>query len=405
MMIKLPKYTLHFEATMQISKYFLILLILSHNSWTFESLSRVNYFDGLNAPSQTIQQIPNKKLYQSNVITSPNAYNHYNRLYFNSYNYRMPAYPYIPYQGTGKRNPGYFQTKRSDESDKAREFSKARIQHIETKSDQSGKGVIKGSKVNPGMWMQIAGFTTQMPSVSKSDLVAYYATKKNETPIKIVDVIQKKIDESTKIVVIYSKDTEKPFYTNDPPKVQNKQGLLSIAIFPDTKQDVVFVDKSKLKALDTETHDSEFLDTGYISENAGTKTLQLQRSSSKSINISISKELEIVNKTADIDIDPDIFKDVDFDRQIIFITGRIFTDSRAARKNASAKITKIEDSKSSSKTSMNIYIEESADGIENSIQEISDAGRQEDYWFKGHYVVSEKPRGEYQSRFILERKY
>lgn len=389
---------------MQTTKYFIISLILINSSYAFESLSKVNYFEGLNAPSQSIQQLPNKRLYQSNVVTSPNAYNHYNRLYFNSYNYRMPTYPYIPYKGTGKRNPGYFQTKKTEKGDKAQEFSKARIQHIQTKTDQSGKGVIKGSKVNPGMWIQIAGFTTQMPSVSKHDLVAYYATKKGETPIKIVDVIQKKVDDSTKIVVIYSKDNEKPFYTNAPPKAENKQGLLSFAIFPDTKQDVVFVDKSKLSALDKETTESEFLDNGFISEKAGSKTLKLQRSSSKSINISISKEIEIVNKTADIDIDPDIFKDVNFDREIIFITGRVFIDSRNAKRNATAKITKIEDSKSSSKTSMNIYIEESSDGIDTSIQELSEAGSQEEYWFKGHYVVSEKPKGRYESRFILERK-
>ncbi|MCO4781305.1 MAG: hypothetical protein KC646_03215 [Candidatus Cloacimonetes bacterium] len=389
---------------MQFIKYILILLALSNHTWSFESLSKVNYFEGLNAPSQSIQQLPNKRLYQSNVITSPNAYNHYNRLYFNSYNYRMPSYPYIPYQGTGSRNPGYFQTKKPKKSEKPQTFSKPRIQHVDTKSDQSGKGVIKGSKVNPGMWMQIAGFTTQMPSVSKNDLVAYYATKKDETPIKIVDVVQKKIDDSTKIVVIYSKDAEKPFYTNDPPKVENKQGLLSIAIFPDTKQDVVFVDKSKLSALDRDTHDTEFLDTGHISEKAGTKTLQLQASSSKSINISLSKELDIVNKTADIDIDPDIFKDINFEREIVFITGRIFTTERAAKRNSSAKIVKIEDSTSSSKTSMNIYIEESAQGIEDSIQEVSDAGEKTDYWFKGHYVVSEKPKGQYESRFILDRK-
>lgn len=390
---------------MQIIKYFIISLTLIHTIFTFESLNKINYFEGLNAPTQSIQQLPNKKLYQSNVITSPNAYNHYNQLYFNSYNYRMPTYPYIPYQGTGQRDPGYFQTNKPKKEEKAKEFSKPRIQHVETKSDQSGKGVIKGSKVNPGMWMQIAGFTTQMPSVSKYDLVAYYATKKDETPIKIIDVVQKEVEDTTKIVVIYSKDNEKPFYTGDAPKVQNTQGLLSIAIFPDTKQDVVFVDKSKLDSLDTETQESEFLDNGYISEKAGSKTLRLQRSTSKSINISISKEIDIVNKTADIDLDPSIFKDVDFEREIVFITGRLFVNSRAAKRDASSKIVKIEDSKSSSKTSMNIYIEESAKGIETAIQELEDADTEDEYWFKGHYVVSEKPKGQYESRFILERKY
>ncbi|MCJ8346268.1 hypothetical protein MJH12_12055 [bacterium] len=392
---------------MQITKFFLILLVLLQPISAMESLNRINYFEGLNAPTQSIQQLPNKRLYQSGVVSYPAGYNHYNRLYFNSYNYRMPVYPYIPYQGKGARDPRYFQNRKKKPAGKQK-FSKARIQHIKIKSEQSSKGVIEGRKVNPAMWFQMAGFKTQMPSVAKNDVVAYYATKKDETPIKIIDVLEKDVDGETKIVVVYKKQDDQPFYRNTPPKAENKEGLLSIAIFPNTKQEIVFVDQSKLKSLEAEDENSEFLDSGYISEMAGRKTKSLQKSSSKSINITFSKELDIVNKIADIDINPDIFDDVDFDRQIVFLTGRLFTSSRAAKQDSSAKIVKIETNKASSSISLNIFIEEDADKIKTSISEMNekmeDENDDEFYWFRGHYVVSERPKGSYRSRFILDRQ-
>ncbi|PCJ18021.1 MAG: hypothetical protein COB02_11880 [Candidatus Cloacimonadota bacterium] len=387
---------------MQISKYFFILIISTSINFSFESLSKVNYFDGLNAPSQTIMRAPNNRLYQSRVVAPPSGYDHYNRLYFNSYNYRMPVYPYIPYQGKGRRSPRYFQS-RNKKDPKAQKFAKARIQHIKIKSDQSGKGTILGSKVNPGMWIQIAGFTSQMPRVAKNEVVAYYATKKNETPIKISEVFEKKHEGKTKIFVAYKKSTEQSFYRNSPPKPNEKEGLLSLAIFPNTKQEIVFVDESKLKAINEESNESNFLDFGTISKQANRKSLDLQKPSSKSIQLTITKKSEIDDVMKGIDIDSDLFDDVDFEHQVVFIAGRVFPSLRSARRLSTAKITKIDTLKSSSRPSLYIFIEEKSSKIKDAIEEIKET-EDEKYWFKGHYVVSEKPKGSYTKQFILKRK-
>jgi len=359
-------------------------------------------FKDLNRPTTEILDLPPMRNYHGAPgIAAPGRYSHYQYLYFRPYNYRMQAYPYMYYQGRGQRNPGYFNWNQKPKPTKPKpiRFEGAKILHSPSKSAENAQGQIEGPKFL-AYWVQAVGINRTPPMLAKDQVAVFLNTGSNQPP-RLIQKVQA-VEKDGKIVRIEiryqskpKKDEKTSFYHT--PENPSSKGILSVAIMKNLKVPIKFIDMTKEEEPEEEVEEedrdpSKFLGDGKINCEITDLSRFRPASSSGAINTSIQdlEDLENVQKYLDFSRRRTrTLKNVDYEREIVYLTGRAYTNREKALELFQRKIIKVSDL-GSSKIRHLVEIEETAESKEEN--NLESAPRDEKFWFSGHFVVVEKPK-------------
>jgi hypothetical protein len=353
-------------------------------------------FKDLNRPVTGIRDLPVlPQVYRGLGVAPPQPYSHYRYLYYGAFNYRMQSYPYQAFQGGGQRNPGYFAWNRNFKdptSKKAnRKLGKVQIITVASRLSEEMEGGISAKKLIP-FWVQAVGFKRPPPVVSRRHRAAFLNTPSDKTPRIIRSVkISKVKGQSRNIRVSYSSSPSEStrFYKN---KDKDALAVLSLAIFEDLGAPVQFVELLKDDGQDKDSPpEAEFLASGRLSGLISNRSLYRPRSSSGAMNLSLQslEDLSNVRKYLDLsDRDSETLEDVDFEKEIVYLTGRAFPSRATALDLSDRKILRVSDM-GSRRIKHLVEVEEARKSRET--VSLRDKGHDELY-FSGFFVVIERPR-------------
>ena len=362
-------------------------------------------FKDLNRPTTSILDLPPIKTYSGSPgIVAPGAYNHYQYLYFQPYNYRMQSYPYMYYQGQGQRDPGYFNwtSSQKTKSDNPQRFEGARIINAPSKAKEDAQGQIEGPKFL-AYWVQTVGVSVPPPVPARDQVTAYLNTKPGSDPriIKSVKAIESK-GKIVRIDIRYEpqKDSKAKFY--DSQSDSESKGMLSVAIFKKFEVPIRFIDESKdPKEDDKSTDPSAFIDEGFLSCEVWNMSRFRRFTSSNVINGGIRSKADLSDYELFLEL-PDRVKakmrNVDFEKEIIYLTGRAYSSQAKAADLFDRRIKRVANIDSSSNEQL-VDIDESTTSQEPLNRE--DLEDDSKLWFRGHYIVVEKSRNNSKPKFVL----
>ncbi|MBT3784360.1 hypothetical protein HOF92_05230 [bacterium] len=360
-------------------------------------------FKDLNRPTAQIMDLPPiRPIYGTPGISTPGQFSHYQYLYFRPYNYRMQNYPYMAYQGNGRRNPGYFpwNGKPRKTEPRSQRFEGAQILHAPSKVEQTVEGQIEGPKFLT-YWLQAVGLKRTPPMVGKGQMAAFLNTERKKAPRLIQKV--EAIEKDGKIVKLeirfqsQSKSEEKPSFYRSSEDTTSK-GFLSVAIFKDLKVPVKFIDITKKEETEDEDPEkeerdpSEFLGAGRINCKITDLTKFRPASTGGALNTATqdSDDLEGIKKYLDLAKSRvRTLANVDFKREVVYITGRAYTTREKALEIYDRKILKVSDL-GSRRIRHLVEIEETSESKEEN--NLRTAPKDDEFWFSGHFVVVEKPK-------------
>lgn len=294
---------------------------------------------GLDRPMTQIKQTGPLRLpmYGNPNISSPTAYNHYNYLY-SVYNYQRMAYPYLAYSGAGRRNPGYFNfnsskgktdnSKRKPDS-KELKFEGARIVNTESLLGEKMEGRF-GAKQFLQLWVKAAGPLKPPPSIRNGETAVYFNTPLEEKSRIISNVKPEMSDDDSikRILVAYKlqkqSNKEASFYSISNEKYK---AFMSIAIFAAEDKPVKPILETNDDSIDGQegvellaqgTDIWSIPDASEYVKNEGTNITR---------NYVIRNEEQLRKLSIYMDIQDSGAKKIletDWEREVVYITGRLF---------------------------------------------------------------------------------
>ncbi len=354
-------------------------------------------FKDLNRPVTDIRSLPAlPQVYRGLGVSSPRPYSHYNYLYYGAYNYRMQAYPYQVFAGGGRRSPHYFAWNQRSERFKGeklgQKLGEVRIITVKSRLTHAVEGEISAKKLIP-FWVQAVGFKRPPPMVSRRDRAAFLNTPGGSPPriIQSVDFAKKR-GKSPRIQVSFKPSALKGarFYQE---KDEDYSAVLSLAIFKNLDIPVEFskMDDKKEPEEEDSSPDAEFLNSGRLGGEISDSALYRPRSNSGAMDISLQsrEDLRSIQKYLDLsDRDLRDLKEVDFEKEIVYLTGRAFSSRANALDLSDRKIVRVSDM-GSRRIKHLVEVEETRSSRERLSPEDKD---HEDLFFSGFYVVLERPR-------------
>lgn len=374
---------------------------------------------GLNNPASPIMDVRplEQRMYGNPRVTAPGGYNHI-QYYYGRYNYMRQPYPYLPYRGnsSGNRNPGYFNwnNNRRDQNreEPQRRFGTPRIINKASKLAEKVEGQFKTRKFLQ-FWVQSVGVTTPPPSIQDGEMAVFLNTPKEDKARVIKKVEERKEDGKTKDILVSFEEREietpENFYQGT---LEEKKSLLSVAIFGDVNVPVRFRKLNSDSEDDTDEEtgsdfqsEREFLDSEVVF--CRVKDFDLWKhhhGSNITVNVSVTSSDRVERLKEYLDFRHPIrssFSDMDYDREVSYLTGRIYKAYSDANEKGDREIMKVKDVRVGSDNGIkhDVIIQESLDSrIDLTISRIRDEEK-EGIYFKGHWVKVEKPRkylGNYQ---------
>ena len=366
---------------------------------------------GLNKPATQIRQTGplQNRIYGHPGISNPNIHNHYRYLY-STYNYRRMSYPYLAYYGRGARNPGYFNfnqrssskdTKDNDSRDSQLKFTGARI--INTKSSLEDKSEGRFSaKQFLKLWVKAAGPLKAPPSIRNGEIAVYMNTPLNEN-IRLITKVETVEDKEgiSKFLVHY--ESKKPpeesssFYSIDG---QKPKGFMSAAIFAFRDQPIELVSSG---SEDSPTSDYEN-SVEILEEREGSWAVQPLENYKKHEGSNITRnytlrgpdDLSLIRSYFKVDHKTYVnLKSTDWDRELVYLTGRIYESPTKAVRKFDRKITSIyewREKRETTKIKHYVEITEPLNSRETFDLESVDETQPYDLKFGYHWVRVGKPR-------------
>jgi len=316
----------------------------------------------------------------------------------------MQNYPYLYYRGQGNRNPGYFNWNQKPQKPKPKpkplQFTGAQILHSASKNPQDAQGQIEGPKFLT-YWIQAVGLNRTPPMVGKDQVAVFLNTNSKKAPRLIQKVVP--VEKKGKVEWIevrfqsVKKDEKKPsFYQSS----EGSKATLSVAIFKNLKVPIKFIDLSQKEEEEEEVEENEederdpakFLGAGRINCEITDLTRYRPASTGGALNTSIQDKEDLENLRKHLDIADSRVKtltNVDYEREVVYLTGRAYTTREKALELYHRKIEKVSDLGSRRIRHLVEIVESSESKEENNL---SSAPRDEEFWFSGHFVVVEKPK-------------
>ena len=366
---------------------------------------------GLNKPATPIRQTGplQNRFYGHPNISNPGTYNHYRYLY-SIYNYRRMSYPYLAYHGQGARNPGYFNFNRRSSSDKPKvdepkrtelKFNGARI--INTKSSLEDKSEGRYSaKQFLKLWVKAAGPFKAPPSIRNGEIAVYLNSPLNQD-IRVITKVEIEGEEEniSKFLVYY--EAKKPpeinssFYSLDG---QKPKGFMSIAIFAFRDRPIELI-----LAGSEETEVSEDQDTvEIIDQQEGSwaviplEEYKRREGSNITRNYTLRGPDDVAVLRQYLRISDKNYKELrstDWERELVYLTGRIYKSPSRASAKFERKITNIYEWREKNKsTRIKHYVEitEPLESRETFDLESIDDTDPYNLTFAYHWVRVAKPR-------------
>tara|TARA_Y100000589_G_scaffold92202_1_gene87052 strand:+ start:4948 stop:5958 length:1011 start_codon:yes stop_codon:yes gene_type:complete len=320
------------------------------------------------------------------------------------------AYPYMAYYGRGSRNPGYFNynqrnslkdQKVNNSSAPNLQFDGARI--INTKSSLQEK--IEGRfayKQFLKLWVRAVGPLKAPPSIRNGETAVYLNTPSNED-VRVITKVQTETEgaDIERILVHYEQkkapEQSSSFYSLDG---EAPKGFMSVAIFASQDKPIKLVlSGSEDSETQEDQKDVEILDQGTGSwaiqplevykEHEGTnitRNYTLRKSDDLS---QIRDFMRISNK------DYDEIQSTDWERELVYLTGRVYKTNKDASDKFDRKITSIYEWREKNKSTQIKHYVEITEPL--SSRETFDLESIEDsnfysLFFGFHWVRAAKPR-------------
>ncbi len=366
---------------------------------------------GLNQPATPIRQTGPLQggIYGHSGVSSPPAYNHYRYLY-STYNYQRMSYPYMAYYGRGARNPGYFNFNRqrskeneqlSNSENPELRFDGARI--INTKSSLQDK--LEGrfaAKQFLKLWIKAAGPLKAPPSIKDGETAVYLNTPSDQD-VRIITKVQTETagDAIERFLVNYelkkAPEQSSSFYSLDG---QAPKGFMSVAIFAAQDRPIKLV---LAGSEDTETQEDqknvEILDQNSDSWALGSmKNYKEHEGTNITRNYTLRKsgDLGLLRKYMRIHYEDVLqIQSTDWERELVYLTCRMYQSSEEAKDKFDRKITDIYEWRQKTKsTQIKHYVEitEPLSSRDTFDLESVDESKNRDLHFGCHWVRVAKPR-------------
>jgi hypothetical protein len=371
-------------------------------------------FQDLRQPSTTTQTTPGSAIYSNPSITYPQQYYQYQYYYGNrGYNYRMQQYPYMAYNGNGygARNMQYFmgqqqqrQQQSQADSSNAR-FSGARFFHSKAKAADNVEGKISRQEFLKA-WMQIGGLSTMPPAIASGEVVAIMTTKDLSKARIIQSASLEEKDNNKKVLkIVYKIEDKSTDFYQDPEDERN--GFISAAIFKEVDAEVQFVNANAEQPRESnhtednnqdDRDDADFMDQGSLSFGLLDWKAINDRTSGGALNYTFKSrdELDRFLDKYKYEDDPafeNLIEQIDFDSEILYVTGRIFPNKIMASRLSSRKLSTVRAQSCSSGGIMHqITIEEDTRSARDLHLSDKSLAEKQDFWFEGYYILHEKPR-------------
>lgn len=360
-------------------------------------------YDDLARPSVPILDLPPlPQVYNSGNLSYPQYYNHSNYLYGHyGYNYNMQAYPYMAYNANdANRNMGYLNTSTKQSTTQKTNFDGARLLHSNAKIDQEIEGKVSRENFLKA-WIQFAGVTQSPPTISQNEVCAFITSKDASVARVVQNVKVQKKDNSEILVVEYKKENKASgsFYSD--PQNEGKTGYISGAIFKNTDHKIEFVEiKSNTATATTTTTSKEeegfFLDSGMLLFSLKDPRIIEDRNSLGALNYEILSDNDLV-RLRKLNYDENtnfekILRDINFEREVLYVTGRIYTDETTARRIGTRRISSIKDTSCNNSVRHQIIIKEDEKSKEAQELNSSDEKKAKEMRFRGHFVRTDRPK-------------
>ncbi len=371
-----------------------ILVLGSEEIYSGTGLSQPSYV-GIHEPTPvTIRDIDYSRIYHVPQIQAPAGYNHYN-MYYGQYNYRMPAYPYMAYTGTGPNSPSY-PMQRNSRSAAAPEFSGARIVHERANLSESGRQVVNANTMRQ-VWVQSVG-GLKMPPVVANGQVAAVVGSAQSTNALIIEEVKKS---GEKIQVLLKRATDRSFYQED----SQKPGILSVAVFSKGSLEVEFVAPSQRESTASTTSQEDILPAQFVRKGLYTWELEDLNTPTSHSSAETGRFVKALYSMEDAKSYLEVFKfkpsfesvleGINFDRQVLYLVGRYFRTRQRAELLSSLEYVKITPQVSGSEIVHKIFYTEKPEAVDElSARSVMEEDKDK-VVLSGAYAIVEKPRNLY----------
>jgi hypothetical protein len=359
-------------------------------------------YDDLARPSVPILDLPPlPSVYNNTGVSYPQYYNQSNYLYNHyGYNYNMQPYPYMAYNATGaNRNMGYLNTNQRTATPKT-SFDGARLLHSHAKIDQEVEGKVSRENFLKA-WIQFAGVTQSPPAIARNEVCAFL-TSKDAAQSRVIQNVELAEKNGNKVIMVEYKKENKAagsFYSD--PQNEDKKGYISCAIFKDTDHKIEFVDISESSSTDTTADDTNrdeefFLDNGILMLSLKDPRIVEDRNSLGVLNYEILSDNDLV-RLRKLNYDENsnfekILRDIDFEREVLYVTGRIFPTETVARRLATRRIVAVSDLTCGRAIRHRVIVREEERSKESLTLDTEDEEEAKELRFRGHFVKVDRPR-------------